>query len=159
VKRLAAAGELADLDDGPDQIPLDDSVVQDAIVALLPSHTYDLILTHGPNGEYTRHRRHEEVSRAVCALWSAGAIRTKELRLFAYEDGHGSHLPTAERDAHVALPLAADVWRTKSEIVQQTYGFGPESFEARTCPRTEAFWTFRSPNDARGWLERKGDRT
>jgi len=40
-------------------------LIQDTIFSLLPTAHFDLIVTHGPRGEYTRHRRHEETCRAV----------------------------------------------------------------------------------------------
>ncbi len=82
-----ATGGMGDLDDEPDQHPLESSDVQETIVSLLPPQSYDIIFTHSPLGEYTRHRRHEEVSRAVLILWKHGRIQTNEIWLFAYEDG------------------------------------------------------------------------
>jgi hypothetical protein len=68
VERFNARGVMGDLDDSPEQKPLRSVDVQDAIMDLLPSDRLDLVLTHGPWGEYTRHKRHEEVSKAVVAL-------------------------------------------------------------------------------------------
>jgi len=154
--QLATTGKMADVDDGPEQTPLKDAIVMEAIAGLVTPQEYDLVLTHGPDGEYTRHRRHEEVSRAVRTLWSTGAVAAGELWLFAYEDGGGSHLPRAAHDAHVTLSLPGNTWLKKQEIIEETYGFAPESFEARTCPRMEAFWTFRSPDELRKWLAGNG---
>src|SRR5579863_5177308 len=63
--RLGAEGEMANLDDGPDQVPLPAGEVQETTVRLLAATSYDLILTHGPKGEYTRHRRHAECCQTV----------------------------------------------------------------------------------------------
>ena len=41
---------MADLDDGPDQAPLPLEQVQETTARLLAGTSYDLILTHGPNG-------------------------------------------------------------------------------------------------------------
>src|ERR1017187_4949472 len=65
LERLGAEGEMADLDDGPDQAPLPFEHVQETTARLLAVTGYDLVLTHGPRGEYTRHQRHEECCRAV----------------------------------------------------------------------------------------------
>jgi len=46
LESYTAKGILGDLDDGPEQKPLRTIDVEDAIMALLPSHRYDLILTH-----------------------------------------------------------------------------------------------------------------
>ena len=61
--RLNAEGGMANLDDGPEQTPLSDHMLRETVLSLLPERDYDLIITHAPCGEYTRHRRHEEVSR------------------------------------------------------------------------------------------------
>jgi hypothetical protein len=61
---------MGDLDDGPEQKPLDEKELERAILDLLPLKHFDLILSHNPSGEYTRHIRHEEVSKAVIH-WSS----------------------------------------------------------------------------------------
>ena len=55
LKVLKSEGIMGDLDDGPDQFPLDEEEVEQAILNLLPEKHYDLIISHNPNGEYTRH--------------------------------------------------------------------------------------------------------
>ena len=67
-------GIMGDLDDGPGQEPLEDNEVERIIMDLLPRKHFDLIISHNPTGEYTRHIRHEEVSGAVIRLWFAGKI-------------------------------------------------------------------------------------
>jgi LmbE family N-acetylglucosaminyl deacetylase len=87
LKILGSDGNMADLDDGPQQRPLDSYLVTKAILEGLPPFSYDLIISHDPNGEYTRHLRHEEVGKAVIRLWSSEKISATELWTFAYEDG------------------------------------------------------------------------
>src|ERR1022692_413842 len=45
LQRLGADGEMADLDDGPEQTPLPAGELQATIARLLAGHSYDLILT------------------------------------------------------------------------------------------------------------------
>ena len=144
LERLRAIGVIGDLDDGPEQTPLDARTVQSSILELLPSDRFDLIITHNPCGEYTRHRRHEETAEAVRALWESKQICAKELWIFAYEDGGGKYLPCAIGDADVKIKLPDEIWRKKYDIITNVYGFGPESFEARTTPREEAFYGMKS---------------
>lgn len=139
---LGAQGSMADLDDGPDQLPLPAARVQDAILSLLAERDYDLLLTHGPAGEYTRHRRHEEVSQAVQVLWQEGDLRARRLWQFAYEDGQGAYLPRPQPDVCLHLPLSDAVWTRKYRLITEVYGFSETSWEARTTPRTEAFSCF-----------------
>ena len=47
--------------------------MRETVLSIVHAVPYDLILTHGPRGEYTRHRRHEETCRAVVGLWADGA--------------------------------------------------------------------------------------
>src|SRR3954469_10769304 len=58
---LRAQGAMADLDDGPDQSPLSEEGVEQALLSCLPKRNFERIVSHSPLGEYTRHRRHEEV--------------------------------------------------------------------------------------------------
>jgi LmbE family N-acetylglucosaminyl deacetylase len=152
LERLGAEGTIANLDDGPTQEPLPQGLVEETVLGLLPERWFDLIITHGPHGEYTRHRRHEEASRGVTNLWRRGDLECEELWLFAYTDDDRQHLPRARPDAHERRVLPGDVWQAKLEIITRLYGFGPRSFEARTTPREEAFWRFGTPAGLDTWL-------
>ena len=139
LKELKSEGHMGDMDDGPDQKPLDEKVVEHAILELMPSRHFDLIITHNPLGEYTRHIRHEEVSKAVIRLWNAGKISTNELWTFAYEDGNKEYFPRAIDSNTTYHELPEKVWLKKYNIITETYGFKKSSWEAQTTPRAEAF--------------------
>jgi LmbE family N-acetylglucosaminyl deacetylase len=145
---LNARGVMGDLDDGPRQEPLPLALIGNAVETLLPNVRYDLLLTHGPQGEYTRHRRHEECCRAVLALWEAGRIRADALWLFAYDDSCGAQLPHPRGDADRRNALSEPTWREKHPAMTKIYGFTPDSWEARTTPRVEAFACFSRPAEA-----------
>jgi len=152
---LGAHGSMADLDDGPEQIPLADDLVERALLAALPDRRFDRILSHCPLGEYTRHLRHEEVGRAVLRLWLAGELVAPEVWLFAYEDDGGRRLPHAVDTADVIRDLSPEIWREKLRLVTEVYGFGQESWEARVTPRKEAFFLVKTQADASAWLTPK----
>ena len=159
VQQLGGASDIGDLDDGPEQLPLPDAEVEKTVLSLLPETQFDLVLTHSPNGEYTRHRRHEETGSAVASLWAKGLIRARELWMFAYEDcgrGGKEDPPKAIKTAHLISRLPNDIWRRKHAIVTDTYGFAPGTYEADIVPREEAFWCFQSPTEFQDWL--KGER-
>ena len=139
-ERLGAVGRKADLEDGPEQRPLPAGEVEGTVMGLVGDTAYDLLLTHGPRGEYTRHLRHEETSRAVASLWQQGRLRAARLWQFAYEDGGGAYLSRAVEGAPIQVALPSEVWEEKYRIVRELYGFAAESKEARTTPRGEAFW-------------------
>jgi LmbE family N-acetylglucosaminyl deacetylase len=148
LEQLGAVGEMADLDDEPDQAPLPIDQILKAITRLLAGYSYGLILTHGPKGEYTRHRRHEECCRSVVELWRSGSIATNRLWLFAYEDGGHAYLPRVRDDADRRDMLPENAWIEKRRLITDVYGYGPESWEAQATPREEGFWCFDSAQAA-----------
>ena len=139
IEQLGATGTMGDLDDSSDQIPLEYEDVEQGIQALLPERPYDLIFTHGSNGEYTRHIRHEETSRSVKALWEEGKIRAPSLWTFAYEDGGGRYPPTPVMTSDHVVQLSTDIYQRKRRIITEIYGFGKESFELSAVSQEEAF--------------------
>lgn len=147
VRRLNANGVMGNLDDEPDQLPLSDIRVQSAILALLPSTKFDLVITHSLWGEYTRHLRHEETSKAVLALWKNDNLSARQIWMFAYEDGGQKYLPQPVQNADLCIKLPQKIWQKKYDIITKIYGFGSDSFEAKTVPRKEAFWCFKSDEE------------
>jgi len=145
---------MADLDDGPDQRPLPAAAVEEAIQQLLPRTAFDMILTHGPRGEYTRHRRHEECCRGVSMLWQAGRLGTRHLWMFAYEDAGGSRLPRVCADANRREVLPPDVRHEKRRVLTDIYGFREDSWEVRAAPREEGWWCFDDATAAHQQLQR-----
>ncbi len=153
---LESEGIMGDLDDGPEQKPLDEREVEHAILDLLSPKHFDLIISHNPTGEYTRHLRHEEVSKAVITLWDAGKISTNELWTFAYEDGNKEYYPRSIEKATIYRKLTKRIWLEKYNIITSTYGFEKNSWEAETTPGAESFWQFSNPTDANKWLKNGG---
>lgn len=146
LKKYKAVGFMADLDDGPEQQPLDSDLVQQTIELMLPSKSYDIIITHSTSGEYTRHLRHEETAQAVLELWKTNRLTAGQLWTFAYEDGNREYLPRAIKDADLKFQLNKDIWRKKYDIITGIYGFNKDSFEAKTTPKKEAFRCFKAEN-------------
>jgi LmbE family N-acetylglucosaminyl deacetylase len=141
---LNASGAMGNLDDGPEQAPLNPKEVQETILNLLPSNKFDLILTHSTSGEYTRHLRHEQTAEAVFSLWNSDKLQAEQVFSFAYEDGGKKYLPRPDRRADLKIELPDEVWQRKYDIITEIYGFSKDSFEARTTPRQEAFRCFRA---------------
>jgi LmbE family N-acetylglucosaminyl deacetylase len=150
---LNSGGIMGDLDDSPEQKPLEEDVVENAIMDLLPVKHFDLIISHNPAGEYTRHFRHEEAGRAVIKLWNAGKISTSEVWVFAYTDNNKTHYPVAVEEANICQRLPEQIWIRKYHLITEIYGFKKGGFEAETTPRVESFWQFTEPEVAEKWLD------
>jgi len=129
---------------------------KNAILKLIPKKHFDIIYTHNPSGEYTRHIRHEETGKAVIKLWRTGKISTDELRTFAYEDGNKKYYPKPVENATIYRALTKQVWLNKYSIITETYGFEKNSWEAETTPRVESFRQFKDSYDAIKWLNKIG---
>ncbi|WP_286761670.1 PIG-L deacetylase family protein [Salegentibacter sp. UBA1130] len=155
LKILNAKGKMGNLDDGPEQSPLEKKIIESEILKLLPARNFDRIITHNPSGEYTRHIRHEEISQVVIELWYNNKIKTNELWTFAYQDGNKKYFPKAEEKA-IQYPLNKKIWKKKYALITEIYGFPPSGFEAETTPRIEAFWIFKDPKQAFKWLQYGG---
>jgi LmbE family N-acetylglucosaminyl deacetylase len=156
LKYLNAEGIMGDLDDGPEQKPLPAAEVEQTILDLLPRKHYNLLITHNPTGEYTKHLRHEEISRAVISLWHKGDISADELWTFAYDDGNKQHFPVSVENATLYTLLTKKTWLRKYSIITKTYGFPKNGWEAQTTPRSESFWRFPNSKDADKWLTNGG---
>ena len=145
---LKAEGVIVDLDDGPEQKPLNEEELETTILKLIPPMHFDLIITHNPAGEYTRHLRHEEISKAVIKLWDSVKISATELWVFAYEDGEKKYFPKAIEAASIYRILTKRIFLRKYGIIRETYGFEIDSWEAQTTPKSESFWKFADPYEA-----------
>lgn len=152
LQALGAEGKMMDLNDGPEQIPLVQEEIENTILQALPNTHFDLIISHSPAGEYTRHRRHEEIGEAVIALWACQKIQAKKLWTFAYEDGGRQYYPCPIQTAHLYMTLPEHIWQKKYNIITRIYGFQKDGFEARTTPCAEAFWQFTDSMVAQQWV-------
>jgi len=138
--RLNASGAMGDLDDGPEQTPVTDAEIDDVVHALtadLPRP--DLLITHGPHGEYTRHLRHEECHRAIVRACASQTLAPRTLWCFAYDDCGGRSCPAPDPDAPLRYRLSPRTYAAKRALISGVYGFSASSWEYRCAPRTEAF--------------------
>lgn len=148
-----ALGVMGDMDDGKEQEPLNPDEVKETVLGLIgKERSFDLIITHGPKGEYTRHRRHEEVSSCVTDLWLSKEVKADEFWSFAYQDGGGKHPPRPQLNAEL-FSLPEQVWNRKRHIIEKIYGFKSTSWEAKNNPRVEAFRKFEDRDALKSWLK------
>jgi LmbE family N-acetylglucosaminyl deacetylase len=139
VELLNAAGFMSDLDDSLLQQPLSIDEIKSSILNIMCDRSFDLIITHNIEGEYTRHLRHEEVSKAVNELIEDKKLKCKRFLNFAYEDGQKKYLPKPRKNADLIFDLPQTIFARKKNIIIDTYGFSPDSFEGKVCSNLEAF--------------------
>lgn len=130
---------ISDLDDSPTLAGLSGDLheITDRIERLV-DRSNDLIFTHGPAGEYTRHPRHEQVHAAVRRLIDSGEL-LGDLICFAYDDQGGSIRPRPSEGAEIILHLSEEEFQRKRRIVRDIYNFREGSFEFDSAGRSEAF--------------------
>ncbi len=110
--------------------------VTSRIKKLLENKTYDIIFTHGKNGEYS-HIRHEDVHKAVNQMLQKGELQCKKLFLFSYLKRGKFCYPN--KKSNKFINLNADTSVTKKYIIQNLYGFSKGGFEDICCRIQEAF--------------------
>lgn len=147
LKILNSTGIIDDLNEGSEQEPLDIIKAESKILYLLPKWHFDLIITHAPTGEYSKHIKHEEVSKAAINLWNTGKVSANELWTFAYENGNEQYYPRPIETAPIYHKLMNRTWLRKQSIITDTYGFKQNSWEAKTTPKAETFWQYKNPEE------------
>lgn len=152
LKTYNADGCMGDLDDGPEQKPVRSDDITSILTAMLPDRHFDMIFTHSPMGEYTRHLRHEEIGKTMMHLWIKNKLACDEFSIFAYHDNNRMHFPEAITTANNQFLLPEMIWKRKYKIITNIYGFDKDSWEAETTPKTEAFYSFKDKDSALTWL-------
>ena len=136
---LGAQALMSDLDDTSPQLSSlssDLHEIKDRVSAYA-LYDYDVIFTHGPNGEY-QHKRHTQVYNAVKEMAEEGRL-TGELLLFAYNYCGIGCPPKPASDAHFRIELTTHEYEQKQHIIRDIYGFTKGSFEFDSAGSTEAF--------------------
>lgn len=138
-EEYGAKGMMDDLDDGPEQKLLSYDNYRDSICRSLTEKKFDVVITHAPSGEYTRHFRHEEASRAASLALEEKLLRARDLWFFWYSDNNGMELPSAKSDGDLIVHLDDETLQKKGRILFDIYGFSRDSWEGRTLPKREGF--------------------
>lgn len=140
LQQLGAKGVVDNLDTLNNQNPLNETEVKQTLLALLPEHYFDLIISHHPAGKYTNHNRHNETGKAVILLWHCGKISTAEFWAFTSENGKKNYLPRPIETAGIYKLLTKRIWKEKQRIITEIYGFDLNSYDAKTKHTEESFW-------------------
>jgi len=127
-------------------INIDDVV--NMILDNLEEIDYDLIFTHGKNGEYG-HKRHIDVHNTVIQLVKEGKLQTEKLWFFSYVIGKESapqdpdmKIPIPNRESDWFVSLKEEEHTKKCSIIKDIYGFLDPSFETNACAKNEAYEFF-----------------
>ena len=104
----------------------------------LPQKTFDILFTHGVNGEYG-HPRHKGVHLAVKQMLASGELRSRQVFFFAYKLDEKRKIAVPNVRASYRVELSAKEWKAKRNVIKQLYGFRPHIFENRSCSKVETF--------------------
>ena len=97
---------------------------------------YNLIFTHGANGEYG-HKRHKEVHFTVEKMVKSGKLKCEQLLFFDYVRKRAACAPRARADKFIKL--SSVVLMKKKMLIHKIYGFEKRSFEFKCCKNKESF--------------------
>ncbi len=136
-----ASAIITTLNDSPELATIDPARdIGDAILRHCGETNWALCVTHGINGEYG-HQRHIDIHREVRRLVDTNQLACREFWTFAYKCEQKTCVQAA--DADLRFGLTGGVHEAKRNIVINMYGFGSDSFEARSCLNPESFHQHR----------------
>lgn len=107
---------------------------------------YDLVFTHGANGEY-RHKRHKDVHFTVEKMVKDKEIDCKKVFFFDYRmdkrasaaRGSLGSVCRANARADNFINLNEVTLKRKRELIKDVYGYPEDGFEFKSCGKAEAF--------------------
>jgi len=133
-------GFIEDLED-EDIMGLKESVpvIQKRISAFLKNRNFDLLFTHGLNGEYG-HKRHIGTHLAIENLLKTGEISFQDVYFFNYQkQDNGKELIVSKKDTEYILKLNEREYKEKRRIVAEMYGYPYDGIDVNLCAPEEAF--------------------
>jgi LmbE family N-acetylglucosaminyl deacetylase len=142
-KFFGAAGSISDLDDeNVEQLVKDEEIrsrINDMITETGCGRRFDLLMTHGRNGEYG-HLRHKQVHKVVRQMLGDGEIASRQVLFFNYAmSRRGNFAEPKVRGSTSKTELNSDTLKKKRRLIRYIYGFNDGSFEERSCSGTETF--------------------
>ncbi len=130
---LNAKSFMSDLEDEKlNKIPLNESIKRIKKF----SGAYDMIFTHGKNGEYG-HIRHKDVHNAINRMLENKLLSCKELFYFSYEKKGKYAYP--KKNSDMFIYLNGNLFKKKKMLIRDVYGFQKNGFEDICCREAEAF--------------------
>lgn len=133
-KEYKAKCFMSDLEDKNLQPLESDEIIQR--IKEFAEDEYDIIITHGKNGEYG-HIRHKEIHKAVVEMLNLKLIKAKNIFFFSYLKKGRYAYPNKNSDKFIYLK--PNIFLRKRNLIQNVYGFKNGSFEERCCRNAESF--------------------
>jgi LmbE family N-acetylglucosaminyl deacetylase len=165
-RKLGVKCAISDLEDENVEKPLPSlkpvkSRIRKMLSKLKLGKSFDVLFTHGSNGEYG-HNRHKDVHRAVKEMLRDGELRAREVFFFSYRKSKAGFFcvpdtggvrarntsalkhNTNMHGARAVTRLSARNAQAKRLLITSLYQFSKESFEARSARAIESFKVKRS---------------
>ncbi len=133
-KEYNAKGFMSDLEDEELGYVAEEEVIER--VKKFSEKEYDIIFTHGKNGEYG-HPRHVLVNKAMNKMFDKDLLKAKEIYYFDYKKK--SKMAVANKNADKFIKINNALLKMKKKIITKLYGFQENSFEALCSKDEEAF--------------------
>lgn len=145
-KTLGVKGYIYNLNDENLKKPLTQKEILKPISPHIKNKTFDILFTHGKNGEYG-HPRHKQVHKAVKELLKEKKIKAKQIFFFAYEKRKNKYQGYAicNSSADILIKLNPHELSMKRELAINAYGYdrGGKGFEENSARPIEAFDKFK----------------
>ena len=137
-KALGARGIIEDLED-EGRLSLKASIkpIKKIIQDEIGRQSFDYIFTHGENGEYG-HERHVSTHLAVVELVKTKRLVTSELWCFHYKKLSKYKL-ASKAGADCILDLSPKLFKQKTSLMSEIYGFDPKGIDAGYCTNPESY--------------------
>ena len=97
---------------------------------------YDVIFTHGKNGEYG-HKRHVDVHQAIVKMLDEKSLIAKKVFFFNYFKKGKYAYPS--KNSVKFIKLNKVLLKEKKHLIKDVYGFQQGGFEERCCRSVESF--------------------
>lgn len=137
-KELGFRGFIYDLDDTTNEPWNEKEVV--SIIKKFCNQFYDIVFTHGSNGEYG-HLRHKETHNIINKLIEDKILKTKSLMNFNYlrreNYFQGYCIPNLNTNNFIKLKNKELI--IKKHLIQNVYGYQQGGFEEKSCNQVESF--------------------
>jgi LmbE family N-acetylglucosaminyl deacetylase len=140
---LNAKGHIFDIED-EEMTPIESEKIIELINPITTEKDFDLVFTHGANGEYG-HPRHLDAHRAVKKMLDDEKLKSKKVYFFNYKKGSNVPYPDLVppepiKDSDLTINLTDKELELKKKIVRDIYGYPNEKgFELMSCNQTETF--------------------